>query len=180
MTEIFEIHYHEKDPVTGKKTSWTELEPRDVVYCKDFKAFETYVRQQRGIDPDKKLMIKWQLDGGGEHFKICVNLIEESALPKNQKKVKGRHLASSVKATFMVVCIEKIPETRENVKKAWDLLDIGPMKSNDFLASDLKLYNLLVGIQGHSSTYPCPLCEWDKKDGIVCVGVRPRYFGTQR
>ena len=79
----------------------------------------------------------------------------------------------------MLLCIEKIPETRENVKKAWDLLDIGPMNGNDFLASDLKLYNLLVGIQGHSSSCPCPLCEWEKKDGIIC-NARPRFFGTQR
>ena len=141
--------------------------------------FEKYVREKRDIDPDEKLMIKWQLDGGGEHFKICVNMIQESLLPKNKKKVKAHHLASSVKATFMVLCIEKIPETRDNVKKAWNLLDVGPLKGNDFMASDLKLYNLLVGIQGHSSSFPCPLCEWEKKDGIIC-NARPRYFGTQR
>ena len=35
VTESFEIHYHEKDPVTKKKISWTVIEPRDVVYCKD-------------------------------------------------------------------------------------------------------------------------------------------------
>ena len=100
-------------------------------------------------------------------------------LPKNAKKVKKHHKASSVKATFMLLCIEKIPETRANVKKAWDFLDIGPMNGNDFIASDLKLYNLLVGIQGHTSTCPCPLCEWLKSDGINGK-ARPRFFGTQR
>ena len=50
VTEIFEIHYHEKYPVTGEKTSWTMLEPRNVVHCKDCKAFEQYVREQCRID----------------------------------------------------------------------------------------------------------------------------------
>ena len=35
VTEIFDIHYTEKDPVTGKKTKWTTQEQRNVVYCKD-------------------------------------------------------------------------------------------------------------------------------------------------
>ena len=37
VTEIFDIHYTEKDPVTGKKTKWTTQEQRNVVYCKDVK-----------------------------------------------------------------------------------------------------------------------------------------------
>ena len=179
VSEVFDIHYSEKDPITKKKTHWTEQELRHVVYCKNFEDFEKYVREQRGIDPDEKLLKKWQLDGGGDHFKICVNLIQESLLPKNAKKIKQRNLDSSVKATFMVLCVEKIPETRENVLKCWNLLDIGPISGNEFVASDLKLYNLLVGIQGHTSTYPCPLCEWKKSDGIIC-NARPRFFGTQR
>ena len=57
-------------------------------------------------------------------------------------------------------------ETYENVKKILDHVDLGIIKFKDIIASDLKLINMIVGIQSHSATCPCPFCEWKKKDGL--------------
>ena len=43
VSEVFDIHYSEKDPISGKKTTWTEQELRYVVYCKDFKALNSHL-----------------------------------------------------------------------------------------------------------------------------------------
>ena len=75
--------------------------------------------------------------------------------------------------------MQNIPETLENVKIVWDKLNLGPMKVNDFLASDFKLINIITGIQGHQSSYPCPYCHWLKKDGFVGEASK-RTYGSNR
>ena len=105
------------------------------------------------------------IDSGGGFFKVCLNLIDESPKPNapgNSKKRKKRHLDSSVCKSFIVACVESIPEVYENVKLIMDKLQLGTEKLQFHLASDLKLINIIVGIQSHSATYPCPYCEWLK------------------
>ena len=57
-------------------------------------------------------------------------------------------------------------ETYENVKTILNYVDLGIVKFKDIIASDLKLINMIVGIQSHSASCPCPFCEWEKKDGL--------------
>ena len=57
-------------------------------------------------------------------------------------------------------------ETYENVKRILDHVNLGIVKFKDIIASDLKLINMIVGIQSHSASCPCAFCEWEKKDGL--------------
>ena len=160
------------------------VEDRDVVYCKNVEAWENFVKGEREINLEEnaKYTRKIYIDGGGDHFKICGNLIAEKLKPNspnNSKKQKNRHKKDSVKTTYLLMVVEKIPETPENVKKIMDLLDLGPINFEDCLASDLKLINMIVGIQGHGSTCPCPFCEWNKNNGINGK-ARMRTFGRIR
>ena len=134
--------------------------------------YEAFVRKERGIPIGKKLKRKVGCDGGGIHFKVTMNLVEEEEMrpgsPSNPKKQKKRHeyLSSSVKATLLLAVIECIPETRANVKKIFDYLNLQSDLAST-INSDLKLINIIVGIQGHQSSCPCPYCEWLKKDGVT-------------
>ena len=102
-----------------------------------------------------------------------MNLVEEEEMrpgsPSNPKKQKKRHeyLYSSVKATLLLAVIEQIPETRANVKMIFDYLNLKLENLVSTINSDLKLINIIVGIQGHQSSCPCPYCEWLKKDGVT-------------
>ena len=154
-----------------------------MVVCNDPRAYIDFVKEKRGIDKSAKVREQYTLDGGGKHFKLSVNLIEEGTKPNTPKKAKSRSEQakklkdskekpvakkrfkdSSVKGTCMLAIVEDIPETRENVKIVLDRLGLGAIKLEDCMASDYKLTNLLIGIQGHSSSCPCPYCEWKKKD----------------
>ena len=150
-------------------------------------AYKEYVKEKRKIDKKKKLTQKINIDGGGDHFKISANLIEEKVKPSSPKfsgsktisrseaakKLKDskeksvprkRNKDTSVKATYLLAIVENIPETRENVKIILDRLNLGDIEVGDCIAADYKLINILVGIQGHTSSCPCAYCEWQKKD----------------
>ena len=164
-----------------------------MVVCNDTRAYIEFIKEKRGIHKLKKLREQYTVDGGGKHFKFSVNLIEEA--PKYAKNRSGaarklkdskekpvakkRFKDSSVKGTYLLAIVEDIPETRENVKIVLDRLGLGAIKLEDCIASDYKLINLIIGIQGHSSSCPCPYCEWKKKDQFNGK-ARDRTFGLIR
>ena len=176
----FDIHYKDKET---KETS-TVVEDRYLVVCKDRHEWRNFVLQERGVAVEDRAKYREQLniDGGGDHLKISANLIETkmtSNAPENPKKIKRRHKESSVKATYLLAVVENVPETYANVKKIMEKLDIGQLKFQDVMSSDLKLINMIIGIQGHGATCPCPYCEWEKKSGIDGKAT-PRTFGQIR
>ena len=144
--------------------------------------YREYVREKRKIPKSAKMRELYSIDGGGDHFKFSANLIEDTikpGAPKNPKKLKERFKASSVRHTYMLAAAEDIPETRENVKIVLDHLGLGSIKIEDCIASDYKLINLIIGIQGHSSSCPCPYCEWKKKNQFN-GDAQERTFGLIR
>ena len=149
----------------------TVLEDRSLAYCNDVENYEKFVRIDRKIPLDKKMKRKIGCDGGGDHFKVTMNLVDEEEVrpgsPSNPKKRKKRdYLPGSVRATLILANVQHIPETRANVKTILDKLNLHSENFAFTLNSDLKLINIIVGIQGHTSSCPCPYCEWLKKDGV--------------
>ena len=117
-------------------------ENRNLVYCHDIDGFEQEIREARGIPKEKKLRHQWGIDGGGDHFKVCLNLIDESVdpnAPGNSKK----HLDSSVCASLIVAIVEHIPEVYGNVKLIMEKLNLSTDKIEFHMASDLKLINII-------------------------------------
>ena len=120
----FEIHIKDPDAPPDSKKKITVIEERYLAYCKDIDALEKKIRAARGIDDKEKLKKHWGIDGGGEHFKICVNFISEKLKensPKNAKKRKNRHLQSSVRATQIIAIVEEIPGGHSQTM--WIILD---------------------------------------------------------
>ena len=73
---------------------------------------------------------------------------------------------NSVKELALLGIVPNIPENYYNLYILWEKLEINSLKK--FVATDLKLANLSLGIQSHGSTYPSHMCECkrpDKKSG---------------
>ena len=62
-----------------------------------------------------------------------------------------------MKELALLAIVEDIPENYYNLSIIWERVDLNSLKM--FLASDLKLSNLSLGIQSHGSTYPSHMCE---------------------
>ena len=69
------------------------------------------------------------------------------------KKIKP----NSVKELLLLAIVNDIPENYYNLSILWERLDLNSLKK--FIATDLKLANVVLGIQSHGSTYPSHMCE---------------------
>ena len=78
---------------------------------------------------------------------------------------------------IVLAIVEKLPERYENIKTLMELLNIE--KFTFFVCCDLKLQNVIVGIQAHGSTYPCAYC-FGKRPDYPDARSRPRTFGEIR
>ena len=89
-----------------------------------------------------------------------MSVVEEKydILKKSGRKRK-KFLDTSVKKLFILAIVKGIPESNHNVKSIMAALNLENVKFDFCLTTDMKLQNILVGIQSGSSKYPCPYCE---------------------
>ena len=161
-------------PLNSKKTLKTVK--REVFYCTDVPALAAFLHQERGIDAEDSI-IKIGLDGGRGFFKVLLSIHSKSEyqleedmsqlnsprkkkLKKKKKKATKEFLNNGVKKVFILALVQDIPEKYENVQKIMELLDIDELKHS--FSVDLKLQNVMCGMQSHGSTHPCVYCEGSK------------------
>ena len=135
------------------------------------------------------VILKLGIDGGGSFLKVSFTHIEleknelepQSPVQKNMKTTSPLSAkATSVKQQMLVALSQDTPETYQNVKQIFGLVKIHEKSLLDSLviSCDLKLANILCGIQSHSSKHPCCWCEAENPNLIRCG--HPRTFGQIR
>ncbi len=83
---------------------------------------------------------------------------------------------TGVKSQLIVAIAENVPETYENVQ---ELLNLIQFKDVSFCIScDLKMANIICGIQSHSSKHPCCWCNIDSDNLSECGTSRS--FGSMK
>ena len=122
--------------------------------------------------------MKFGIDGGNGFLKVClsVQFTDDDASynePKgyNRQKYEDGVCAKDFKSTgvkklFILAISQCTQENYDNVAEIWKILKINNFI--DSVATDLKLANILAGIQAHSSTYPCTWCEIDRHNLKDC------------
>ena len=68
---------------------------------------------------------------------------------------------SGVKKQLLVAVYQNLSENYENVKPLLELIDAKNVQY--VLSCDMKMANILSGIQSHSSAHPCCWCNIDSK-----------------
>ena len=161
------MEYNESLDDKSKKLVHVE---RPVYYCKDVDVFVKLLINYRSLNPHETL-VKIGLDGGGGSLKITLNIIDMSkkrdddvVLGKRRKYNDGvktnTGIDTSVKKTYILLIVPDVPETYNNLKVLLDMIDIDTVQF--VIACDLKLCNILLGLQGHTSTHCCLYCESQK------------------
>ena len=132
---------------------------KQAIICKDVKGLVDYVVRKREV---KDVLYRVGIDGGREFIKICLNIIDPSCYDTQRRNKKSysfnkKHTDSGVKKLLILAVVEDKTEMYENLREMITLLDLN--NSLDyFLAADLKVINVVLGIQNHSATYPCAWC----------------------
>jgi len=169
-----EIQFQKRDSRLEQFFSFTELDfqvsstnelmPHPIIYCNDVEGLIASTCSARGIDMSEA-NIKIGIDGGGGFMKICLNIFtDDSSNDAHPRRKTPNEILnnSSVKKLIIIAISPDVKETYHNVKKILELLEIDLMAFEYTYALDLKLANIIAGIQAHGATYPCLWCECPK------------------
>lgn len=161
----------EDPPKKGKGPKNQTFEVRPVVVCKDLKGLIEYILEKRGWKPED-VELQVGLDGGGGFFKVGLTIrrVRGATSPQKKKSFNRKYRDGGVKKLIILAIAPKTGEYYLNVKKILD--EIGIAKVNFCVSSDLKLINIMFGIQNHASTYPCCWCYVQKDKLIECGQMR--------
>ncbi|PAA78421.1 hypothetical protein BOX15_Mlig010790g22 [Macrostomum lignano] len=165
------------------RCSTGEFETRTVVFCSNVSGLVGYVLARRRMDPDPgSFLLKIGIDGGRGFFKVCMTLVrsgEQSSILLGGVTEAGSSpfAEGGVKKLIIIAAVEKVPEYYENVQTVLNLLNLEDVS---FCSSvDMKLANVLLGLQSASSAHPCPWCETPRKEfANPHRSVRLRTFGS--
>lgn len=149
-----------------KGASHSDIVP--IVFCNDIPALIKHVCETREIEFEAT-NVKFGIDGGGGFLKVCLTIMLKEVETRSRKTIDRTHRFSSVKKLLIIAIVPDIPETYGNMMTIFNLLDINQLDFDFTYAVDLKLANILGGIQAHGSSYPCVWCEAPKCD-----------FGTEK
>ena len=174
----------EDDSIPVNKKKVLKKVKREVLICNDVPALALFLIQERELNDNA--IVKIGLDGGRGSFKICMSIHDKNEKeledemanlnspkkPKKTSKTTKEFLNSGVKKVMILALAENVPEKYENVQKILELLDLEQLEH--CVAIDLKLQNVMCGMQGHSATHPCCYCEgskpWDEPAALRTFG----------
>lgn len=135
----------------------TQVVSKPVVYCNNVQGLVDHIISKRGVEV-AKTFCKIGVDGGGGSFKVTLSIIAgDTEVVEERSRCKD----TGVKMLLLLAVAPGVPEKYVNVERIWKgLLHLESLKC--FVAGDLKIVNLLCGIMGHSSSFPCPYCTAPK------------------
>ena len=142
----------------------TSTVSKDLVYCTNITDFVNFVCEKRNYEK-ASVTFKMGIDSGGGCLKFCLNIMSNSDTNSDSKKLINRTmLDTSVKRLLIVAISYDVKETYFNVRLILNLLKIDEIDFEYVCAVDLKMANILCGLQSHSSSFPCVYCNCPKME----------------
>ena len=80
------------------------------------------------------------------------------------EKVNDQIPGTSCKRVLILAKADGVPETRANVEIILNTMNLCELQDDFQVVCDLKMLNILLGIQSSSSLFGCPFCEACKID----------------
>ena len=106
--------------------------------------------------PQSDQLIKVGIDGGGGFVKVSFGIMSletPDTSPPSKKPLFKNFKDSGVKRQLLVAIAENVSENYDNAKQILDKLCLERMSF--VLSCDMKLANIICGLQSHSSAHPC-------------------------
>ena len=171
-SKIVEPHFQKKFSEAGKAlldyfsvskivvSKNNDQEERTIVHCTNLCSLVQEVLKVRNYSSEN--LIKLGVDGGGGFLKMSLGVIDISSKQEENDESKSpiqkiyRLLTKSlaqdtgVKRQLLIAIGEDVPESYDNLKKILHLIDL----SNVYfvISCDLKVANILCGIQAHQAS----------------------------
>ena len=164
-TDLLDKYFETKRGTLVDKDGESVEMPITVV--KDLNVLVKLVVDKREINEEKSKVVLG-VDGGLGKLIVTASIIPEGEKEKRERakeaKEKDRYKSTGVKRTMIIARVDEVPECYENLEILMTRLRLRRFSKQFSLVCDLKLIDILVGLQGGSSMYPCPYCLGCKVD----------------
>lgn len=155
-----------------EKNKDATLVKRPVVYVQDAKDFIQNLHGKMSLDMEKTFL-KVGIDNGQGFLKMCLLIVNK----------ESNVFANSVKEVEILAVVPDVQESYKNVKILWDKINMNELST--LISADLKMDNIILGIQSHSSSCPCYICDaknprekgvdWPKGTARTLGNIRENY-----
>ena len=113
-----------------------------------------------------RVKLKIFADRGGDFFKLGIGTIDVKQYFNHEDNKRARYSNgiapkvlkdTSVDKTLIIGIVPNLEENYSNCSELWKMINFSKVKFK--LCSDLKLWNIMIGLSSHSSKCPCCFCN---------------------
>ena len=159
--DLFETEFSEVLDSNGESINMP------ITHAKHLNTLILIVCEKRGLCEDD-IKIVLGIDGGQSKLICTMAIVPKDELDKKarmaQENVKDRSKSTSTKRCLVIARIDQVPENYTNVTILMSKLNLPELRKDFCVVADLKLVDIMVGIQSTSSMHPCPFCDGHKVD----------------
>ena len=159
--DLFETEFSEVLDSNGESINMP------ITHAKHLNTLILIVCEKRGLCEDD-IKIVLGIDGGQSKLICTMAIVPKDELDKKarmaQENVKDRSKSTSTKRCLVIARIDQVPENYTNVTILMSKLNLPELRKDFCVVADLKLVDIMVGIQSTSSMHPCPFCDGHKID----------------
>ena len=138
-----------------------------VTRAKDLNTLIMLACEKRGLEEDQ-VKVVFGIDGGQNKLiatmAIVPNTEKSGEERREESEYRNRSKSTGCKRCLVVARVDNVPENRANVKVLVDKLNLPDLQKDFKIVADIKLIDIMTGIQSTSSTHPCPYCKGVKLD----------------
>ena len=156
-----------------------------VTKSRDLNTLIMLVCEKRGLDEDQ-VKVVFGIDGGQNKLIVTMaivpNIEKSGEERRKESEYRNRSKSTGCKRCLVVGRVDNVPENRANVKVLVDTLKLSDLQKDFKIVADIKLIDIMTGIQSTSATHPCPYCKGTKLDkfGKETNGKGTFYKGDPR
>ena len=125
---------------------------------KDINQFLNRIAELRELRKPKIIL---GLDGDVRHLMIT-GIVKES--DEHDEAISEKVSGTSSKRVLVLAKADGVPETCHNVEIMLNAIRLHEIEEDFQVVCDLKMLNILLGIQSSTSLFGCPFCEASKVD----------------
>ena len=153
---------------------------RPAVIAEDIANLIDYVKQHRNIQDNDNILIKLGLDGGQEFLKATLNIVDVQKFNESQS---GTSKDTGIKKLLILFISPQVSEIYENLRIIFQKLNLACLGIK--VSMELKLANMIIGIQTHGAQHPCCYCEttsgvWEKAPERTLGNIRANFLSWKQ
>ena len=145
---VEQVEFEEKTKVANKYVSRTIS--KDLVYTNNLSGLLYHICDQLELNP-YEVIVSVGIDGRGCSLKLIMNIFNPNLENTSISKDTG------VNKVIYIAAVKDIPETHGNLETIFQKTGLNELKY--YVAADMKLLNILLGLSVHGGKFSCLYCS---------------------